>query len=141
MFSAVAVTVVCVFLERFVSEHFKWRESIREAYSPLIEEVDIPCDDEVCQRPCSRCGIHQCALDVNHEGDHDCMDCNRPTPWKPAKPAPKRPPPERPPDEHFSRVPLAEPCELTSAEYAEAMEALLKKDENRVAAEAVLALA
>ena len=35
--------------------------------------------------------------------------------------APKQPPPARPSDEHFSRVPLAGPCELTAAEYDMAM--------------------
>ena len=102
---------------------------MREAYSPLIVEDDSPPDDDICPRPCTRCGIYQCALDIKHEGDHNCLDCSRPAPWKepkPVKPAPKRPPPERPQDlkdldEHFSRVPLAGPCELTSAEYAEAI--------------------
>ena len=129
MISAVAVTVICVYLERFVREHFKWRESMREAYSPLMDEDDSPQDDDICPRPCTRCGIYQCAFIIKHEGEHNCLDCSRDAPWKepkPIKPAPKQPPPVRPPDEHFSRVPLAGPCELTSAEYATAMDAMLR---------------
>ena len=56
-----------------------------------------PKDNDPCERPCSKCGIHLCvrARIPEHEGDHDCTDCNRPTPWKPIRPAPKKPPPVR----------------------------------------------
>ena len=59
--------------------------------------VCTPCEDDVCARPCNFCGIHQCAMGVNHSGDHDCRNCSRPTPWRPVRPAPKRPPPVKQP--------------------------------------------
>lgn len=65
--------------ERTSSGTYVWK-------SPSLPDGE-PREEEQCSRPRDKCGIHQCEKGLPEHAVHDCFDCDRPTPWRPIRPA------------------------------------------------------